>query len=492
MNKELYDSFKKLTDTAKNELRHKLKDSPVATNLFEYLDKAAVRTFKNRDVVSVIYTHEEKEIPYAVLENRYFKLRKKFLDEWLQETAPATNVLAEEEQELLRCKELIMQNQKEQAYHKLCELEKECWDKNIFELLPSIIDNLIFCNQTLNKLERNEKIFQRQLQAITLQADCYKMITLARKVYEINFRKGVKYARKELAEIKELSQKNKAYPRFLSTYHHVSLYYKLGSRDYLEDMQVISRHFRQYKELNEKYPEIPLVSYRKNYSAFQHMHYRQIQVFYHFNRMEFEDAYQAMRDIWKMMYSGNEVYSIFKTESIYVNMFSNQRFTERFQEAEETIKAYSEFLKENNMTSRMHYAYTMQAIILAFSKSKMRIKDIPYFLEKTNDYLKSIKINENVQTSAAEVILTKAKLYFLLGEKAKSLSLLKDKETQEFMKQHSLNELYEYIFSSKSDLLQKREIKKLLHKRIVSCRVPEELWELKWIREALEGNLMSS
>ncbi|MCD6066791.1 MAG: hypothetical protein K0S33_1617 [Bacteroidetes bacterium] len=485
MNKELYDGFKKLSDTAKNELKFKLKDSPLARKLYEFLESTDNRNFKNREVVAKLYGSEMNTSEYAVLENRYFKLRKKFTEEWLQPIGVSAMLLAEEEMDLLKCKQLIMENQKEQAYQKLLLLEKTCWEKNIFELLPAIIDNLIFCNQTLNRLERNDALYDRQYKAIVLQADCYKMVTLAREVYEINFKRGVVYAKKQLAEIKELGLKHKSYPRFIMCYHHVSLYYKLGSHDYLEDMQVVSRHYKQCRELNSKYPYMPLVSYRLNYSVYQHMHYKQIQVFYHYNRMEFEDAYLAMKDIWDLVHSENEAYALFKTESIYHNMFSSQRTTNRHVDAEKTIGHFITFLKDNNSSMRLNYAYTLQAMLVAYTFTKNKQKDIPYLLEKTDEYIKGIRGNANVQTTAGEALLTKAKLNYLCGNIAEAIKTLKEKEVVEYLNRYTLTPLFTFVINKQMDLLKLKDFKKGLYKRIATCKIPTEHIELKWLQKVL-------
>jgi hypothetical protein len=485
MNRELYDGFKKLSDTAKNELKFKLKDSPLARKLYEFLETTDNRNFRNREAVTKLYGEELNGSNYAILENRYFKLRKKFTEEWLQSPETRPVLLTEEEEELLKCKQLVMENHKEQAYQKLLQLEKNCWEKNIFELLPAIIDNLVFCNQALNRLERNEVLYERMQKAIVLQADCYRMILLARRIYEINFRKGVLHAKKELAEIKELGLKHKLYPRFTMCYHHVSLYYKLGSRDYLEDMQVISRHFRQHKELNSRYPYMPLVSYRRNYSIYQHMHYSQIQVFYHYNRMEFEDAYRAMREVWERIHGENEAYTLFKTESIYYNMFSSQRTTGRFAEAEKTIQLYIAFLKENNNTGKLSYAYTLQAILLAFNYTAAREKDVPYFIEKTDEYIRSIKGNTNVQTTLSEALLTKVKLFHLSGKQAEAVKVLKEKEVADSLKNAQLLDFYAFVVSRETDLLKLREVRRTLQKRITISKSPTEQAELKWLLKVL-------
>ena len=192
MNKELLDSYKKLGETARAEARMRLKDSPVGLRLFEFLDACNKNNFKNREVVEVIYKEELSGTAYGILENRYFKLRKKLLQEYFSSSGNKEEVLAEQEKELLRCKELINKNLREKAYHRLAALEKECREKNIFELLPAVLDQMIFCNQAVNRLERNGILFQRLKTANSALYDMTRCNMLARKIYEINYRKEMK------------------------------------------------------------------------------------------------------------------------------------------------------------------------------------------------------------------------------------------------------------------------------------------------------------
>ncbi len=484
MNKALYDSFKKLDDLEKNELKFRLKDSPIALQLFKYLDLSSNRNFKTRDAVEFLYPNEIENASYSVLENRYFKLRKKFFDEWLSKNEIETDTIPDEESEFIKCKQLILKNQKDEAYHRLAQLEKVCWDKNIFEILPSIIDNMIFCNQSLNKINLNDALYSRQLKAIDLQADCHKMIRLARMVYDINYRKGVIHAKKQLAEIKDLGVKNKAYPRFIMCYHHVSVYYKLGSADYLNDMQVISRHYREYKQLNEKYPLMPLVSFRKNYVDYQHLHYKQIQTFYHYNRLEFEDAYLAMNDIWGMVNSENEIHKSLKTESMFYNMFISQRMAGRYKDAEKLISDFLLFLKENNNQAKYNYAYTMFAILIADDFPRHKDKDIDFYIDKVDDYIKSIKNSTNVQTGVGESLVTKLKLYILTKRNTLAEKTLKEKELIDFLKENNLFEFYSTLLNVLIDSKVRKEINRNIEKRIIKCIVPDELAELKWLKKA--------
>jgi len=488
MNKALYDSIKKLSATEMSELRFKLKDSPVGLSFIDFFEQCTNRNFKNRDVVEHIYKNEIDKKPYSVLENRFFKLRKKITDEFLNADQGEIGLLPEEELELHRCKSLIRDNDKETAYHRLVILEKDCWEKNIFELLPSIIDQLIFCNQSFNRLERNELLFARLEKAIDLLADISKSMMIARKVYEINFKRGIKYAKKELESLKDLAVKHSKYPRFDMCYHHVALYYKLGSSDYIDEMQVISRHYTQFRKLNDKYPLMPLVGYRINYKQYQHFHFQLIAVFYHFNRCEFEEAYLAMKEMWDMMEADETIFGIYKTESSYFNMINAMLATGRDIEADKIADLYLDFLKENDQTEKLSFAHTLKALIWCAAYPKITNVNTNFFLQKVDEYIRAVKKNENRLVSLGETEMLKAKIYFIEKKYEKAIEQLKVESLKNHLEELGLYEFYRELFHlgltgrSRTDA---EELKKKLNTMRYKTKSPTVLINLKWINTIL-------
>ncbi|HEY6161522.1 MAG TPA: hypothetical protein VI112_09875 [Bacteroidia bacterium] len=484
MNKQLYDTYKKLGETVKSEIRFRLKDSPVGLSFMDFLEQCANRNFHNRDVVEHIYKEELESKPYAVLENRYFKLRKKFADEYLVANEDANVFLPDEEQELQRCRQLISNNEKETAYQRLSELEKICWQKNIFELLPAIIDQLIFCNQAFNRLDRNERLFGRLEDAIQLEADIKRCIMLARKVYEINYRSGVKHARKELEAMKDLAMKHVKYPRFNMCYHHVSLYYKLGSTDYVNDMQVISRHYAQFRKLHEQYPLLPLIAYRVNYIQYQHFHFRQIQVFYHFNRCEFEEAYAAMKEAWEMTEAEENIFRVYKSESLYFNLISAQLATERYAEADMTADRYIAFLKQNDQSGKMPYAYTQKAMIWAAAFPKIKSEQVDFFLKRIEEYQRTLKKQDNIQLSWAESEALRAKIFFIQRRYEKALAMLKSEEVKKFYESLGLYQLFGELYSlyRSPSRERKEELKRKISAKRYTTKAPNIMMQLRWLQ----------
>ncbi|MBL0329536.1 MAG: hypothetical protein IPP64_09005 [Bacteroidetes bacterium] len=488
MNKKLYDDFKKLNETEASELSFKFKDSPVGLKLIHFLQACTNRNFKNSDAVASVYGSSKDKSEYGVLENRYFKLRKKIHDELLKSTSDnqSGELLTPEQLILFRNKNITSATNKEGAYKELLELEKECWRKNIFELLPDILDQLIFLNQSFNRLERNKPLFERLEKAAVLQNDMNRCIVLSRKIYEINFVKGIKAAKAELALIKDFAEKHKAYPRFLMCYHHISLYYKLGSQDYLHYQQVVSRHLTAFKKLFAKHSETPLLSYKVNYTKFQHFHFNNITMFFHFNRCEFEEAYHFMNDSWALVNNNDSVLKVYKTETLYFNLTTAQCMTGRFAEANATNNLFITFLKENNQLENLPFAYVQKARIISDTFPQTFKMDIDFLMNQVEEYIKKVRKTENALASLEDTLVLKLKWLILKKQFAKAANLLEDKIVVNVLTQaHVLDLFQEFILllqqpSDKNRLLE--ELVKKAQQRKHKATTPGEFMHLNWIQ----------
>lgn len=489
MNKEVFDSYFKLNDTQKSELKFRFKDSPVGLRFLSFLEQVKSRNFKNTEAVSFIY--DSKVATYNVLENRYFKLRKKVLDELnsLSMTKNSESVLlADEEKRLYTAKIQALAENKEAAYKQLSELEKECWEKNIFELLPTIIDLLIFLNQSFNRLERNKTLFIRYEKAIQLLFDIQKLGFNARLIYEINFSRGIKFAQKQFTTIKEIALKNKDYPRFEMCYHHISLYYKLGSANYYNDMQVISRHLSAYKKLYAQNPLMPLITYRVNYVKYQHFHYANSVMFYHFNRCEFNEALSGYQDVWDMVHEQGSAFSVYKTESLYSNMFTLLCMTEKYEEANLTSDMLIQFLKENNQTDSLPFAYSMKVRLYTdlYPNVKWLKMDKGFLFDQLNEYIKRVKKDNNSLLPYDQAMLIKFRVDVLEKKFKAALATLKDEAVQNYLKELGLKDYYAELIQlliENSD--EKWHSLMLLNKKLMQLRykikTPSEYNSLNWL-----------
>lgn len=494
MNKSVFDQYQKLQENERTELKYTFRDSPKALMFIQFIEGTGNRNFKSQQVVSLLYANEEG-IAYSVLENRFFKLRKKILDAIASlRTASSGSILTAEEQVLHTVKNITFQENKEEAYCLLLELERTCWERNIFELLPSVIDQLIFYNQIFNRHRENEPLFVRLERANQLLFDVNKVILLARRIYELNYRSGIKGAKKELSILKDLALKHKGYPRFTLCYHHISLYYKLGSSDYLTEMQVISRHLSEFKKLYAQHALVPLVTYKVNYEKIQHFHFNQSILFYYFNQCDFQEAFRSAMEMWALINESGSIFRTYKTESLYSNFFSVCLMAEKYEQARQINDAFIEFLKENHQQEKLPHAYTQRARLFAnmFPEVSSLKTGVEFLFEQVDSYLRQLKKSENSYLSLDQVMCLKLELYLLMGEDKKALQIGKDPQVKAYLSALNLEALYSGVMEAKSSTKKAQTYKDLMKeidRRMFAAKVPGNQLHLRWLRQYCKLNL---
>jgi hypothetical protein len=492
MNKYVYESFKKLNATEKAELAGKFRNSPTVVKFIGFIERSKTPNFKTTAAIEAIYAHETEKTAYNVLENRFFKLRKKLLDELeYSKNSDVSQLHTEEELKFLNAKHLIASENKETAYKQLLELEKICWEKNIFELLPQVIDQLIFCNQSFNRFEHNKSLFAKQEQAIGLLRDIGICGMTTRKIYEINFSKGVKFAGKELSLLRHFASKYKQYPRFLMCYHHVSAYYKLGSKDLFGETQVISRHLTAFKKLQAAYPMIPLMTYKVNYVQQQHMHFNQLIMSYHFSRCEFEETYQVMKEVWSLIVKEDSILKMYKTEASYYNMITSQSMTQRYPEALDTINDFMTYLKTNHQTDKLVLANVLKAKVYSEIYPQTLKMDPLFLMEQVEEYIRILRRSDNMMVSLDQTLVLKAKLLIFKGQYQKAMQTISEANVEAHLTEMKLLEpLKELIRILQENSSQRNKKLSELNKAVQSIKhratTPAEFMHIYWMQHYLK------
>jgi hypothetical protein len=493
MDKQLYDSYKKLESFVRDEIKYKLKDSPVGLRLLEFLDSCTNRNFHHREAISFLYREDEGSVDFTVLRNRYFKLRKKLLEELTSgANAPASDdLLVQEESQLYHLRKRLSANHRE-SLKQLTALEKHCREQNIFELLPAILDQMIFCNHALTRLDDNNELHARYEEALALQHDMGKMLNLGRRVYEINFRKGIRHAAPHLNEMHRIAIRNKDYPRFILCYHYVAMYYKLGSKDYLENMQVISRHYTAFKKLQAAHPLVPLLKYTLNYVKYQRYHISEIKVFYHYNKCEFQEGYLAMKELWDLVHSGDHIYSNNKTDTLYYNMVRIAAAAGHYNEAFEKAESWVEYLRENNQNELTHNAYSQMAYVYVEGYPSTRTANAAFFTRKLDEHLKALKRKGNTNFYG-EALSIRSRLHFIKGEYLQAQKLLRTQQVKEALEDIGMYELYEELYAlalnkAKPDIsARKNALVKNLNRLQDTLKKPLAEIQLRWMKRMVEA-----
>ena len=236
--------------------------------------------------------------------------------------------------------------------------------------------------------------------------------------------------------------------------------------------------------MNEKYPLMPLVGYRINYKQYQHFHFQLIAVFYHFNRCEFEEAYQAMNEMWELMEADVSIFGIYKTESSYFNMINAALATDRYNEADKIADLYFNFLKENKQNEKICFAHVLKALIWCAAYPKISNVNTDFFLQKIEEYMKVLKKHDNMLVSLGETEMLKAKIYFINKNYPKAIEQLKVGSMKLYLDSLGMFDVYsELFYLGLTGQLRSgsEELKKKLGIMRYKTKSPTVLINLKWI-----------
>lgn len=488
MDKQLFDTYRSLETLARDEVRYRLKDSPVGLRLLEFLDKCTNRNFRHQEVISFLYKDEEGNVPFTMLRNRYFKLRKKVIEEMSgsRKESSSGTLLTPEETELYTYRE--GNNNPRELVKQLADLEKRCWEKNLFELIPAVLDHMILLAHMLNKLDETPQLHKRMELALDLQHAAGRMLHLGRQVYEVNFRKGTKHAAPLFNEMHRIALKYRQYPRFIIAYHYVSLYYKLGSKDYVDNMQVISRHFKAFHKLSAQHPVVPFLKYSVDYLGKQRWHLAEVKAFYHYNQCEFEEAYVAMKELWGLVWGGDPLHRAHLNEALFINMLRIEVATGRYKEAFATAEKWVDYLRENNQGEATRHAYAQMAYIYVEGYPATRNANIDFYLRKLGEQLKILK-KTNITNFYSENAAMRSRLHYIDGEYKEARKLIEDPDVKEYLVTNKLYDLYSELY--KIPLLKKKEEQeaakasflKTLKKHLTVHHNPIVVIQGKWMRK---------
>jgi hypothetical protein len=443
----LKETFSKLSSLEKERFVIAYKNSPLVLKLIEFIEKQKESNFNTRNCIQHVYGADTNAADYKVIENRFFKLRKKLIDALENKTEKKQTNIPEEELELRACIDLFNEGQKDLAYKRLETLESICWKKNIFELLPRIIDRLIFCNQTFNTLEKNTALYKRNDTAIKLSALTQQVLKNVRRIYEINYLKGISAADNELRFIKKIADKYRQYPRFSFIYHYVSLYYKLGSNEYIDKMDVLGKHHSALKKIYQTSGKYT-VFYLPNYEYYQEIHLKEISMFYYYNRCQFEEAYRESNELKKFINKNQAA----KAESFFYNAFRSELAAEHYTDAQQTVDEYAEVLRKNNQSEKLPFVYTLQMMLYVYAYPKVNPNNIPYMENMFEQYIKWSRENKNLLVPTEEALIIKTGYNYINGRFAENLKIIKNDTLAPFFEKKELYDAFvefNTLFASK-------------------------------------------
>lgn len=274
MNKEIKHLYQELTPAHKEALQLTFKKSPRMLRYIQALDDLGY--VSTQKAIQLIYSDDTRHIDDATLMNRFYKLRRNLHLHLLQVCQNNLKSSTDEEIELKFLQLLSQKNEHAYLLERAQKLEKKCWEDNLFELLPDLL-NLIISALHFYQPENTKKIaayIEKLDQANDLLYTLYKF-----KNYTNTFRLQIITANnyEELAThyssiINKMRRKAnllKPYARFNLIYHYTG--FLVGSQLYnivYKTGNVLSRHLNQLEKLLAQHPHMPIVSYIPNHRVY--------------------------------------------------------------------------------------------------------------------------------------------------------------------------------------------------------------------------------
>ena len=164
MNKEVKYLIDALSAKQKKQLKKDFENAPkmlVYINLLE--NNKTISTYK---AINHIYELDIDDIDNTILTNRFYKLRQKLRIQLLEYSKNNATWIISEEQELIQLRFLVLQNKYTLALKRLQSLEKKCWEKNIFEILPEILSLILRCLHAFTHIDTKD--YQLYLEKLEL------------------------------------------------------------------------------------------------------------------------------------------------------------------------------------------------------------------------------------------------------------------------------------------------------------------------------------
>ncbi|MBN8702098.1 MAG: hypothetical protein J0M08_03480 [Bacteroidetes bacterium] len=415
-NKELQHLYNSLTPGQKNILKSKLSDSPKLQELVLLLESGKYST---TSAVSTIYK-DDADLEFNVLKNRFFKLKAKLISllEDL-ETTSDKETLPEEELELqeLETKLYDLENQ-EKTLLRLEQLKKKCWERNIFELPPRIIMNVmqLRANMRLPHVEENAIEFEKASHLLYTLNGCYKLF--------LSIRNNKKSTQTELRleQLRQIHQKNKEYHRFSLIYNETCLRFKIEKQRGLLQRQY-QTHFQNFTKTFNTNPKTPIYQYFYQHEKYSVVNLLYWSMVYHFNKGEMlESVNNAIRIselLHKNVYLSKHFFSKLVLDwPIYV-LLNNDKY-------QESIKFLNLYRTAYSNQKSILFDYTVlltESLIYTHSFPKINHSNPNELFHKLNElYSKIAKLNEDEKNYC---LLMQLRWAFILNKKEKLAELLK-------------------------------------------------------------------
>ncbi|MCH2044589.1 MAG: hypothetical protein MK212_10770 [Saprospiraceae bacterium] len=357
MNEEVLHLFQLLEKHQQIALIKTLNDSPKLVQFVTFLQQCTTAKFKTPKVVNFIYSAELEEQDYAVLVNRYYKLRKRMKHLLLQQLKFTNACLTIEEQELNFARLLISRNEYQPALEKLQKLEKHCWEHSIYELLSDIIFLSFRCGGAIYDITEFDgfgTIEERLNLAVKLQQALQQIKVLAQKStqsYQLEHYKSI------LSKLKRICNKHPKNIRFEYIYRYIAFCRGSIVSEVLEKSRnAVSRHLNRLLQIQKEHPSLVCLHFEPFYKENNKTNITEHQLLFYAECNQANlvlETYAKIEEYEKK----HPFLSLNKTEVLYYNRSTAFSYIQHYDKSIELAKMLLDFYESYELENRKIHAY---------------------------------------------------------------------------------------------------------------------------------------
>lgn len=499
LNAALVRKVKSLLPDAKHAFQKTFAKAPLMLGLLQFLETQSHEKFKTAEAVLYLYKIKHSHADYALYENRYFKLRKKFYD-FFQTTAGvnAEETFTAHEILLQEAKALVINGNYDEAAKHLSLLEEKLWRDNIFELLPETLDLTMHNHQLLRKTHLNEEVYVRQRKALELYNDLFSAKLLAREIFDTNNLYGIKKAASMFLKLQRLSINRKEYPRFKVIYNLISATCKLsgGGVDFKPDYKTTSRFISTLQKINTEHPAIPDYNYMAGYIHMQSYRFKYLAVMNYYAAGQYKDAANIMREIYDMVVAEDSPLKRMRNPFQYNAFCAGFVAAERFEEALEAANHYLHYARETKSEDDLMKAYMEIANVhIWLYPVKSGYTDL-FVKQKIDEFTRTAGKKEHSAYYTGLAVWMKIRLKLAKGEYAKAMEVYSKNNFSVYFTDAALNneaqktiQLLLAIEKGETDKKKIGEQLSSLRVRKLKAQMPPDYLNFRFLERLLERKL---
>lgn len=253
MNEEISHLYAGISSRVKAQTIQHFKQSPRILDYLQLLEKGIQTTPK---LVAQIYAEELPTTTIGALTNRFYKLRSRVHVWLLTQMQYNQYTQTAEQQKLTFFRLLVTKNEHLYVLPRLKALLDRCWNLNLFELLPEVIELTIRAGFNCEELSKEEHAdLAEQLQ------EANQLLYILHQIKQTfhHLYLNIENYQTQLNTIRRLIKPYKGYPRLELLYRYVAFSMGVHRKDLVDRTSgAMIRHLNAFYKLKEQHHEIPI------------------------------------------------------------------------------------------------------------------------------------------------------------------------------------------------------------------------------------------